>query len=94
MWNGLRLIDDSHHVQTSNSTGILSGLALSIIKVGRDSDHSMCNRLSQVSLCSFLHLSKHHGRDLLRGKGLQLTDSNLNLNMGLGLLLKNLELFK
>lgn len=53
-------------------------------------------RLSQVSLRSFLHLSKHHGGDLLRGEGLQLTSSNLHLNMGLGLLLKNLEkeLFK
>lgn len=40
---GLRFIDDSHHIQASNSTSILGGLALSIIEVGRDSDHSMCN---------------------------------------------------
>lgn len=37
----LRLIDNSHDIQTSDGTSILSGLALSIIKVGRDSDHSM-----------------------------------------------------
>lgn len=43
MGKGLRLIDDSHHVQASDSTSILGGLALSIIEVGGDGDHSMCN---------------------------------------------------
>lgn len=39
----LRFIDNSHNIQTSNGTSILSGLALSIIEVGGDSDHSMCD---------------------------------------------------
>ena len=39
----LRLIDDPHHIKSSDGTGILGGLALSIIEIGRDSDHSMCN---------------------------------------------------
>lgn len=39
----LRLIDDSHNIQTSDGSSILSGLALGIIEVGRNSDHSMCN---------------------------------------------------
>lgn len=46
----LRLIDDSHHIQTSNGSSILGGLTLGIIEVGRNSDHSMCNLRKQVTL--------------------------------------------
>lgn len=37
----LRLIDNSHDIQTSNGASILGGLTLGIVEVGRDSDHSM-----------------------------------------------------
>lgn len=39
----LRLIDDAHHIQPSNSPSILRGLALSIIEVGWHRNNSMCN---------------------------------------------------
>ena len=43
-WNlNLRLIDDSHHVQTCDDASILGGLTLGIIEIGRDSHHSMGN---------------------------------------------------
>lgn len=46
----LRLIDDSHHIQTGNGSSILGGLTLGIIEVGRNSDYSMCNLIKQVTL--------------------------------------------
>lgn len=39
----LRLIDDSHHIQPSNSTSIFRSLTLSIIEVGWHSNNSMGN---------------------------------------------------
>lgn len=39
----LRLIDDSHHIQPSNSTSIFCSLTLSIIEVGWHSNYSMGN---------------------------------------------------
>lgn len=86
----LRLVDDPHDIQAGDDSSILGGLTLGIIEVGRDSDHSMCHFLSQVSLGGFLHLGENHGRDLLWSKGLQLTTTNVHLNVGLALLLDNL----
>lgn len=50
---GLRLIDDSHHVQASDGTGVLGSLALSIVEVSGDGDHGMCN-LSKKKWCLLL----------------------------------------
>lgn len=47
--------------------------------------------LAQVSFSSLLHLSQDHSRDLLRSKCLQLTTTNVDLDVGLALLLSNLK---
>jgi NAD-specific glutamate dehydrogenase len=37
--SGRRLVDDTEHVQAGNSTGVLGGLALGVIEIGRDSNN-------------------------------------------------------
>mmetsp|Transcript_7796 Transcript_7796/g.11604 ORF Transcript_7796/g.11604 Transcript_7796/m.11604 type:complete len:199 (+) Transcript_7796:1158-1754(+) len=61
------LVDDTHHFETSNLTGILSGLSLGIIEVGRHSDDGLGNRASKEAFSSLLHLAQNHGTDLGRG---------------------------
>uniref|UniRef100_A0A1I8IA95 Recep_L_domain domain-containing protein n=1 Tax=Macrostomum lignano TaxID=282301 RepID=A0A1I8IA95_9PLAT len=79
--NGSRcgLIDDAQHIQASNGTSILGGLTLTIIEVGRHSDNSISDGLSQVCLCSLLHLCQDHGRDLFSKEAFSFT-FELNLN--------------
>lgn len=47
--------------------------------------------LAKVSLSSLLHLGQDHSRDLLWGKGFDLATPNVNLDVGLALLLNNLK---
>lgn len=49
-----RLVDDSHHLETSNDSGVFRRLSLSVIEVGRNSDYCMGDRVTQVSLSCFL----------------------------------------
>ena len=57
---GSRLVDDTLHIETSNSAGVLGCLALGVIEVSRDGDDCRSYGLSEVSLCDFLHLDKDH----------------------------------
>jgi len=74
------LVDDSLDVHTSNGTGILGGLSLGIVEVSGDSDNSVGNFLSHVSLSDFLHLDEDHGGDFLSleflGFSLELDDDH------------------
>lgn len=72
------LIEDSHDIQASDSASILGGISLGIIKVGRDSDDSVLNLLTKVSLGIELQLAKHHRGDLLGEESLLLA---LELNL-------------
>jgi hypothetical protein len=61
-----RLVDDTEDVETSNLTGILGRLTLSIVEVGRDSDDSVLDGLGKVSLSSLLHLVEDEATNLRR----------------------------
>merc|ERR1712137_33763 len=50
------LIQNSHNVQTSDSTGILSGLSLTIIEIGWNSHHDVLNARTKIVLSNVSHL--------------------------------------
>jgi len=87
---GGRLIDNTLNVETGNGTGILSGLTLGVVEVGRNGDDSVLNLLTQVVLGGLLHLLQNHGGHFLRGEHLLLAVDQ-NLNVRLGVLLDDLE---
>ncbi|GBE58785.1 NAD-specific glutamate dehydrogenase, putative [Babesia ovata] len=64
--SGGGLVDDAHHLEASDGTGILSGLALRIVEVRRHSNDGLVHFLTEVVLGDLLHLLEHHGADLLR----------------------------
>ena len=61
------LIDDALHVEAGNLARVFGGLALRVVKVGRHGDHSLSNRLAQISFSALLELLQNHGRDFGRG---------------------------
>ena len=61
-----RLVDNTLHGQSGNLAGLLGGLTLRVVEVGRHSDDGLRHSLSEIVLGGLLHLLKYHGRDLLR----------------------------
>ena len=60
-----RLVDDTHHVQSSNHTSILRRLTLRVVEVRGHRDHRVLHLLAQIRLRNLLHLRQHHRRNLL-----------------------------
>ena len=86
----LRLVDDSHHIESCNGASILGGLPLCVVEVRRDSDHGMSDLVSKVCLCNLLHLGEDHGTDLLRCEGGPFA-LDVHLDVGFVVLLVHLE---
>ena len=65
---------------------------MGVVEIGGDRDHGVSHLLAQVGLSGLLHLGQDHGGDLLGGEGLvSLICPCLDLDMGLGALLNDLE---
>jgi len=92
--SGGGLVDDTLHVEASDGTSVLGGLALGVVEVSGDGDDSGGDGLAEVSLSDFLHLDEDHGGDLLSLVLLLLTlevDNNHGLLVGAGLDLEGPE---
>ena len=59
-------------------------------KLTWNSDNGVLYFLAKVSFSSLLHLSENHGTDLLGRENLCLTILDLDLNVGLAILVNNL----
>jgi hypothetical protein len=60
------LIDDAEHVEAGDLAGVLGGLALCIVEVGRDGNDGLRDAMAEVVFGGLLHLLQDHRRDLGR----------------------------
>mmetsp|Transcript_3538 Transcript_3538/g.3327 ORF Transcript_3538/g.3327 Transcript_3538/m.3327 type:complete len:252 (-) Transcript_3538:2-757(-) len=77
-----RLVDNTLNLHSRNGSGILGGLTLGIIEIGRYGNNGVSNIFSKEDLGGTLHLLKNHGGNLLGGELLG-GSSNSNLDNGL-----------
>src|SRR5690606_10380583 len=59
-----RLVDDALDVQAGDATGILGGLTLAVVEIGRNGDHRFGHRLAEVVFGGLLHLLQDFCRNL------------------------------
>ncbi|CAF3600455.1 unnamed protein product [Fusarium graminearum] len=53
---GGRFVDDTEDVEAGNGTGVLGGLTLVVVEVGRNGDDGLLNLLAELGLGNLLHL--------------------------------------
>ncbi|EAR53005.1 putative NAD-specific glutamate dehydrogenase encoded in antisense gene pair with dnaKJ [Oceanicola granulosus HTCC2516] len=58
------LVDDAQHLEAGDLAGVLRGLALGVVEVGRDGDDSLVDVFAEVGFCGFLHLLQDEGGNL------------------------------
>ena len=63
---GGRLVDDPRDLQAGDLAGVLGGLPLAVVEVGRDRDDRLADLVAEVALGGLLELAEDHGRDLRR----------------------------
>ena len=62
-----RLVDDAEHFQARDLAGVLGGLTLRVVEVGRNGDDRLIDLLPEIGFRGLLHLLKDERRDL-RGR--------------------------
>ena len=63
---GGRLVDDPRDLEAGDLAGVLGGLALAVVEVGRDGDDGLADLVAQVALGGLLELAEDQRRDLRR----------------------------
>ena len=51
-----RLVDDAQHFEAGDLAGVLGGLALGVVEVGRNGDDGLLDLLPEIGLRGLLHL--------------------------------------
>ena len=90
---GRRLVNNTLHFKTGNLTGILSRLALRIVKVSRHCDDRFGHSFTEISFSIGLQLSKNHGGDLFGSKLLLLT-THLALDVSIAVFTRDYIVWK
>ena len=63
---GGRLVDDPRDLQAGDLAGVLGGLALGVVEVGRHGDDGLADLVAEVALGRLLELAEDQRRDLRR----------------------------
>ncbi len=64
--SGGRLVDDAQHFKAGDLAGVLGGLALGVVEIGRHGDHGLGHGFAQIGFSRFLHLLQDEGGNLRR----------------------------
>jgi hypothetical protein len=81
--SGGGFVNDTEDVETGDLTGVLGGLTLGVVEVGRDSNNSILDGLAEVVLSGLLHLAQNETTDLGRRV---LLSASLNPGITIGVL--------
>ena len=60
-----RLVDDAAHLEAGDFARFFGSLTLGVVEVGRNRNHRLVHRRSEVVFSSLLHFLKNHSRNLL-----------------------------
>ena len=63
-----RFVDNAFYIKTCNFTSIFCSLTLSVVKISRNCNNGLCNFLTKIIFCSFLHFLQNESTDFLRTK--------------------------
>ena len=61
-----RFVDDALDVEPGDAAGVLGGLALGVVEIGRDGDDHAFDGVAQVAVGRVLELEQDHGGNLFR----------------------------
>ena len=67
-----RLVDDAQHFEAGDLAGVLGGLALCVVEIGRNGDDGLIDFRAEIGLRGLLHLLQDESGNLRRRIGLAL----------------------
>uniref|UniRef100_A0A0E0L2V5 Uncharacterized protein n=1 Tax=Oryza punctata TaxID=4537 RepID=A0A0E0L2V5_ORYPU len=79
------LVDDAVDGEPGDDAGVLGGLPLRVVEVGRDGDDGAGDLLAEVGLGRLLHPGEHHGAHLLGAEHADVAVLHLDAHMRLAI---------